>query len=187
MAPANHPLTRKLTTLAAAVLLGGCALPPPYHAESPAPTPTPVVAPPQPAPLPSPPAAAAPAKTVTAPPPKEAPAPASREFHLGAAAQSLVAQARAQSARGEFPGASGTLDRAIRIEPQNPLLWIEVARLRLTEGDFRQAETCARRALMLGSADDTVRTTAGHLLADVLRAQHRDAEAKDLESQPWMN
>ena len=187
MAPANPALTRKIIPLAAALLLGGCVLPPPYHAELPAPRPAPVIATPPPAPPPAAPAAAAPAKSETAQPPKEAPAPASREFHLGAAAQSLVAQARAQSAKGEFPGASGTLDRAIRIEPQNPLLWIEVARLRLTEGDFRQAETCARRALMLGSADDTVRTTAGHLLADVLRAQHRDAEAKDLESQPWMN
>ena len=71
--------------------------------------------------------------------------------------------------------------------PQNPLLWIEVARLRLTESDPKQAEHCAKKALILGSADVNVRQTAGHLLADALRAQKRDAEAADLEQQPWMN
>lgn len=117
---------------------------------------------------------------------KEAPEPPSREYRLGPAAQSLVNQARQQIAKGLHPAASATLDRALRIEPQNPLLWIEVARLRLAEGDLQQAERCARRALLLGSTDASVRLDAGHLLADVLRGLHRDDEARDLEDQPWM-
>jgi Flp pilus assembly protein TadD len=117
---------------------------------------------------------------------KEAPEPPHREFKLGPATQALVMQARAQISKGQLPSASGTLDRALRIEPQNPLLWNELARLRLTEGDLKQAEHCARRALLLGSTDTTVRVEAGHLLADVLRALHREDDAHDLEDQPWM-
>ena len=164
--------------------LGACSVPKPYVMPAPVQEPVPVIVAKEPPPAPPP-----PAQIVEAPEPapKEAPEPPSRAFKLGPAAQALVNQARTQIARGELPGASGTLDRALRIEPQNPLLWIEVARLRLTESDPKQAENCARKALLLGSADATVRITAGHLLADALRAQKRDAEAQDLEQQPWMN
>ena len=50
---------------------------------------------------------------------------------------------------GDLDGASSTLDRALRIEPNNPLLWIERGRLRLAEGDAHQAEGCGRKALAL--------------------------------------
>jgi len=175
----------KRAAIACCVLwLGACSVPKPYVMPTPVQEATPVVVHQEPPPAPPP-----PVQVVEAPKPvpKEAPEPPSRAFKLGPAAQALVNQARSQIARGELPGASGTLDRALRIEPQNPLLWIEVARLRLTESDPKQAENCARKALLLGSADATVRVAAGHLLADALRAQKRDAEAKDLEEQPWMN
>jgi len=112
--------------------------------------------------------------------------PPSRDYRLGPAAQSLVAQAHAQVARGELPGASTTLDRALRIEPQSPLLWIEVARLRLAENDAHQAEACGRKALALSSGDPNARAQAGRVLADALRAQRRNQEARDLEAEPWM-
>jgi predicted Zn-dependent protease len=89
-------------------------------------------------------------------------------------------------ARGELPGASTTLDRALRIEPQNPLLWIEVARLRLAENDAHQAESCGRKALALSSGDPSARAQAGRVLADALRAQRRNQEARELEAEPWM-
>jgi tetratricopeptide (TPR) repeat protein len=177
---------RRFTAGAALLLLAACAAPPPYQLPAPQPEPVPVAAPKEVAPPPPPPSAP-PVQEAPKPVPKEAAEPPSRAFKLGPATQSLVTQARAQVSKGLLPGASGTLDRALRIEPQNPLLWIEVARLRLIEGDTKQAENCARRALLLGSADVAVRQSAGHLLADVLRALHRDDEAKDLEDQPWMN
>ncbi|MEI8297333.1 MAG: hypothetical protein WCH32_04835 [Pseudomonadota bacterium] len=178
-------MTRTLLAVLGAALLAACALPAPYRPESA--THRPVVVPqtPMPAPTPVPMPAAAPA-----PAPASAPEPLplpSREFRLGPAAQSLVTQAHAQITRGELPGASTTLDRALRIEPQNPLLWIELARLRLSESDPKQAESCSRKALSLGSASATARLAAGRVLIDALRAQRREAEARDLESQPWMN
>jgi len=185
MAREDLALTRTLLAVLCAALLAACALPPPYRPDGTAHRP--VAVPPAPAPAPAPAPPPMPPPPPVAAPPDLTPPPPAKEFRLGPAAQSLVTQARAQIARGELPGASTTLDRALRIEPQNPLLWIELARLRLSENDPRQAESCGRKALALGSASASARLAAGRVLADALRAQKRDAEARDLESQPWMN
>ncbi len=90
-------------------------------------------------------------------------------------------------AHGDLDGASSTLDRALRIEPNNPLLWIELSRLRLTENDAHQAEGCARKALALASGDRGTQAQAGRVLADALRAQRRNQEASEVEHQPFMH
>jgi predicted Zn-dependent protease len=122
------------------------------------------------------------APTPALPPEVPRPAPAPREFRLSPATQSLVAQAHTLQGRGDLLGASSTLDRALRIEPSNPLLWIELGRIRLVEGDAHQAEVCGRKALALASSDQRARSGAGHLLADALRTQGRNQEASEVES-----
>jgi predicted Zn-dependent protease len=123
----------------------------------------------------------------TAPLPAPAPRPAPpRENHLSPATSSLVTQAHSLMAHGDLDGASATLDRALRIEPNNPLLWVERGKLRLTENDPRQAESCARKALALASGDRAAQAQSGHLLADALRAQKRNQEAHDVEAAPYM-
>ena len=169
----RRPLAPALLLVAT---LGGCALPGPYRA-APPPTAEPGVQPSVPAPVAP---AAQPEQPHSAPPP-------SREYHLGAATRSLVAEARTAAGRGDLPAASMTLDRALRIEPTNPLVWIEIGRLRLAENDARQAEGCSRKALSLASGDRNTQSQAGHVLADALRAQRRNQEAREVESQPWMN
>lgn len=173
---------RSLRTLAivltAAVLLGGCATlrapsvpPSPSSPSSPPSLPPSTQPPPQPLPYPS----AA---------PQQQPA---RENHLSPATRSLVTQARTQVTHGDLAAASSTLDRAMRIEPNNPLLWIELGRLRLTESNAHQAEICGRKALALASGDRGTQAQAGRLLADALRAQRRDQEAREVETRPFMN
>jgi uncharacterized protein HemY len=98
-----------------------------------------------------------------------------------------VTQSRAQVARGDLDSASSTIDRALRIEPNNPLLWIELGRLRLLENDAHQAEGCGRKALVLASGDRDAQAQAGRLLADALRAQQRNPEALEVERQPFMH
>jgi uncharacterized protein HemY len=88
--------------------------------------------------------------------------------------------------RGDLDGASSTLDRALRIEPNNPLLWIELGRLRLAEHDVHQAEGCGRKALALASGDRGAQAQAGRLLADALRAEGRNQEAIEIERRPFM-
>jgi hypothetical protein len=174
-------LKRALAVFASAAMLAGCQLPNPYRAASPA-QPSAVPAPARPGSTAAPPAAPA-----GAGPPPDLAQPAPREFHLGVATQSLVTQARAQLARGDLQAASAALDRALRIEPSNPLLWIEMARVGLAANDPRQAEGYGRKALSLAGGDRRARAQAGRVLADALRAQHRDQEARELETQPWMN
>jgi len=101
--------------------------------------------------------------------------------------RSLVTQAHTQIAHGDLPAASSTLDRALRIEPNNPLLWIELGRLRLAESDAHQAEICGRKALALASGDHASQSQAGRLLTDALRAEGRNQEARDVENRPFMH
>ncbi len=165
--------------LGTALLVGGCLGP------EPRPTPPAGALPPvSPSGLPPP---SPPATAPAAPPPPARPAAAPRENHLSAATRSLVTQARTQMARGDLDGASSTLDRALRIEPNNPLLWVERGRLRIAENDARQAEGCGRKALSLAAGDRRTQSQAGRLLADALRAQGRNQEAHDVENQPYMH
>ncbi len=124
--------------------------------------------------------------TPPAPAPQRPPPPP-REIRLSPATQSLVTQAHGLLSHGDIDGASSTLDRALRIEPSNPLLWIELGRVRLVESDSHQAESCARKALALASGDKAAQAQSGRLLADALRAQERNQEAHEVESLPFMH
>src|SRR5207302_7118848 len=73
-------------------------------------------------------------------PPEQPSRPSQRQFHLGAAATALVTQAHAQATGGNYGLAAATLERALRIEPDNPLLWIELGQVRLSEGNPSQAD-----------------------------------------------
>jgi len=176
MAQASHPLIKLALAVGVASLLSACPSPEVRQPAPPRTVPPPPAAPAQVSPSPPP-----------APPEAPRPAPPPREHHLSPATQSLVAHAKRLLAQGDMDGASTTLDRALRIEPRNPLLWIELGRVYLVEGDSHQADSCARKALALAGGDRTVQTQAGHLLADALRAQGRNQEAHEVEGRPYMH
>ena len=117
----------------------------------------------------------------TAQPPQTAPTPAprppQRQFRLGPASTALVAQAHKQTNNGDFGLAAATVERAMRIEPDNPLLWIELGRVRLAAGDNSQAESMGRKALASAGGDPQAQASAWHLIADSLRALKRNEEA----------
>lgn len=162
----------RLMLLLAVVLLSGCALqpaaPPSGGAapgESPSgtgqPEPTPGGVPPGPAER----------------PPTQGP----RQFHLGLAATALVNQAHKQAGSGDFGQAAATLERALRIEPDNPLLWIELGRVRLSESNFAQADSMGRKAVALATGDPGAQAAAWRLIADSLRGRGRDPEAAEAD------
>jgi Tfp pilus assembly protein PilF len=117
-------------------------------------------------------AAAPPAAPATPAPPQ-----ATRQFHLGNAATALVAQAHARVAAGDFPAATATLERALRIEPDNPLTWIELGEVQLAAGNAAQADNMAHKALALASGDPNAQASAWRLIAESLRARNRNQEA----------
>jgi Tfp pilus assembly protein PilF len=124
-----------------------------------------------------------PSGTAQPPPPAPGrpPAPAPRQFRLGPAASALVAQAHRQAASGDYGQAAATLERAVRIEPDNPLVWIELGRVRLGENNATQAAALGRKALTLATGDPSAQVSAWHLIADSARSRGDNAGAADAE------
>jgi tetratricopeptide (TPR) repeat protein len=133
-----------------------------------------------------PPSSVPPASQQTPPPPapptipEQPPAPP-KQFHLSPATAALVAQAHKQEAAAAYEPAAATIERALRIEPGNPLLWIELGQLRLSENNAVQANGMGRKALALATGDARAQSSAWHLIADTLRAQNRNQEAADAD------
>jgi cytochrome c-type biogenesis protein CcmH/NrfG len=92
-----------------------------------------------------------------------------------------VAQAHRQSQAGDFGTAAITLERALRIEPSNPLLWIELGQVRLGEGNAGQADSMGRKALALATGDPRAQSSAWRLIAEALRVRGRNQEAADAD------
>jgi hypothetical protein len=107
--------------------------------------------------------------------------PPRKPFHLGPAASALVTQARTQAGSGHYDLAAATIERALRIEPENPLVWVELGRLRMHEGDAAQANGIERKALALATGDSQVQADAWRLVAESLRAQGRNQEAAEAD------
>jgi tetratricopeptide (TPR) repeat protein len=112
------------------------------------------------------------------PPPTQ---PPPKQFRLGAASSALVSQARTQSASGNHAAAVGTLERALRIEPDNPLVWIELAKVHQAEGNHARADGLARKALALAQGDPSAQSAAWRVIAESLRARGRNQEAAEAE------
>jgi Tfp pilus assembly protein PilF len=109
------------------------------------------------------------------------PAPrVARARTLGPAAQGLVERARTQSSAGEYALAAATLERAMRMDPDHPLLWLELARVRLAQRNFGQAEAMARRGLA-AAADRRTQAAAWRVVVESLRGQGRASAAEQAE------
>ena len=129
-------------------------------------------------PVPSP---AAPVPVPTPSPATPPPPAATRQFHLGAAASTLVAQAHRQAAGGDPQLAIGTIERALRIEPDNPLLWIELGEIHENAGHYEQAGGMGHKALQLATGDPHAQSASWHLIADSLKARGRNGEAAEAQ------
>jgi len=164
-----------LSLLAAASLFSACSVV--RSPESPAPQepsatqtpPGPGTAQPQPAP---------PTET---PPNPEPPRPPPKQFKLSPATNALVQQAHTQAHTGAFVPAANTLERALRIEPENPLLWIELGQIRLSENNPAQANSMGHKALALATGDPQAQASAWRLVAESLRALNRNDEAAEAD------
>ncbi|MBC7984788.1 MAG: tetratricopeptide repeat protein [Candidatus Obscuribacterales bacterium] len=106
----------------------------------------------------------------------------SRARNLSPATKALVAQSQTQLNAGQSELAAATLERALRIEPDNPLLWLEFAKLRQFEGNSGQAENLARKALSMSSGDARTQAAAWRVIAEAYRARGRNPEARDADA-----
>ncbi|HEU4352230.1 MAG TPA: tetratricopeptide repeat protein [Burkholderiales bacterium] len=97
-------------------------------------------------------------------PPPAAPAPPPAKENIAIAG--LMETARADAASGNLAGAAASLERALRIEPRNPRLWHELARVRLKQGQFAQAENVAARSNSWAGDDRALRAENWRLIAE---------------------
>ena len=105
----------------------------------------------------------------TAPAPAPAPEPTARTETIAIA--SLLDGARADTAAGRLANAAASLERALRIEPRNPRLWQELARVRLKQGDYAQAESTAARSNSWAGGDSGLRAENWRLIAQAREAR----------------
>ena len=80
-----------------------------------------------------------------------------------AAVGGLVQSSRTSRASGDYEHALADLERAIRIEPRNPYLWLELGETHLSRGDAGQAAAMARKAISIAGDDRTARAAAERL------------------------
>ena len=89
----------------------------------------------------------------------------------------LVSEARAASAAENHANAVAYLERAVRIEPRNARLWIELSAAHLANGNVTAAHQHARKAIALAGQDSALNRMAWLAFADVRDAQGSAAEA----------
>jgi hypothetical protein len=121
-----------------------------------------------------------PEETIEAPAPVQLPKerPRTPPAALSPASRALVNQAQSQRLKGDLPGATVSLERALRIEPSNPLLWIEMGKLRMDQRNYPQAENMGRKALSMSVGDDRTQAAAWQLVGDSLKARGKNPEAQ---------
>jgi predicted Zn-dependent protease len=83
----------------------------------------------------------------------------------------LLGQAENQANNGDLGAAAASLERAIRIEPRNPLLWYHLATVRLAQQEAAQAEQLAVKSNSLAAGNHVQQSRNWQLIARARRAQ----------------
>jgi tetratricopeptide (TPR) repeat protein len=106
-------------------------------------------------------------------------APEDRPVSDNSAVVALMDSARNDVAGGKPDAAVASLERALRIEPRNPRLWQELARLRLQQGQYQQAEGMATRSNSWAGDDRILRAENWRLIGEarLKRGDHQGAQA----------
>lgn len=182
----STPLIRYSVGFGMLLALNACAnlatqLPPPAASVGitpPPPPPAPIAAPEPPPVLETQPIET----TVIEPSVALSPAPNQKSYTLSTASRALVNQATTQRRSKNFVQAAATLERALRIEPKNPLLWLEYGALRMDEHNYPQAESMGRKALASATGDPHTQSSAWRLIADSYKARNQTALAEQAYS-----
>ena len=82
----------------------------------------------------------------------------------------LVERADALRVAGDLSGAAATLERALRIEPRNAHLWNRLARVRLDQNRFAQAESLAAKSNVLAGDAPTLKRDNKSIIAMARKA-----------------
>jgi Flp pilus assembly protein TadD len=83
----------------------------------------------------------------------------------------LAEQAEQQANDGDLESAAASLQRAIRIDPRNAVLWHHLATVRLAQGDHAQAEQLAVKSNSLAAGNNIQQARNWRLIAKARAGQ----------------
>lgn len=95
----------------------------------------------------------------------------------------LLGHAEQQANDGDLRAAALTLERAIRIDSRNPVLWHHLATVRLAEGNVEQAEQLAKKSNALAAGNYALQARNWGLIAQARRTRGDAAGAQSAERQ----
>lgn len=97
-------------------------------------------------------------------------APADSERIAPSGSNAVVSLLNSAEASGDPNRAAAVLERALRIEPNNPLVWHRLAASRLQQGRFAQAEAVALKSNALATGNSTLRSANWAIVAEARTA-----------------
>ena len=92
------------------------------------------------------------------------------EYTESTAVASLRKTAVSQRSAGQLVDAQATLERALRIEPENARLWHQLAAVHMDLGEYQQAENMALRATRYASGNRSMQHSLWTLIAKARNA-----------------
>lgn len=93
----------------------------------------------------------------------------------------LLDTAEQQANSGDLEAAAASLERAIRIDPRNPVLWYHLATVRLAQGDAQAAEQFAAKSNSLAPGNTVQQSRNWQLIARARHAQQDEPGAAAAE------
>lgn len=93
----------------------------------------------------------------------------------------LLEHAETQANDGDLSASVATLERALRIEPRNPLLWHHLASVRLAQGEYSQAEQVAMKSNSMAIGSRKLQIKNWRLIAQAREQQGDTAGASQAE------
>jgi TPR repeat len=111
--------------------------------------------------------------------PQPVPAPVTRP--QSPAVVALLDTAERQANSGDLEAAAASLERAIRIDPRNPVLWYHLATVHLAQGDALAAEQFADKSNRLASGNTAQQARNWQLIARARRARQDEQGAAAAE------
>jgi hypothetical protein len=93
----------------------------------------------------------------------------------------LIQTAEGQERAGNLAGAAATLERALRVQPRNAVLWHRLANVRFQQGQYARANSLAGKSNALAASNASLRRNNWLLIAKIKRAQGDEYGAREAE------
>lgn len=100
----------------------------------------------------------------------------------GTAVQTLIKDANNAVAAGQLDKAASSLERAVRIEPNNAGIWYDLAQIRLHQNRYAETENLAKKSIGLAGEGSSLAKRNYKLIAASRNAQGDSSGAMDAES-----